>query len=506
MNPLYLDRLNESLHQVLLSILNIQSGLKDLMPWFLLALCAVLTGGMLYLAQKLHKTQKKLGLLSAPDPQKPHPEEYYASLTKLPARLLLEKKIAQAMKHPPSALILISVDSLGNINDLHSYATGDLFLKHMALRLKRLLNPDDYLAHLNSNKFAVVLSNLPVESEQLRAYVQQVAKNLQKNLEAPFFNNDLALRSAVSMGITLIQATDKPVKEIIQQAHMALNQAKTYRHQNIQFFDKKLARLIRQTEILARDLPFAIERQQLAVYVHPQHDVQGQLVGVELLLRWHHPQLGMLSPECFIALAEKDHMINHLGFWMLDQAARFIEQYPIAKLSVSINVSPLQFHSAHFGKFTAYLLEHAPRLADRLIIEITEGALMENLQEAQKVMQALTHLGYRLSLDDFGMGFSNLAAISSFPLYEIKLDRSLVHNLAKEPQLRIIAQMIIKLAKTLQLHTVAEGVENKRDLEILTELGFDRVQGFYYSRPMPLEKWQDYLLQRGLTLPEPCHD
>lgn len=499
MNHSHLEGHSERLDQVLFSILNIHTSLKYFMPWFLLILCVVLILCLLYLAYTLQKAKKKLAIFTSRYKKARRTERDFDPLTQLPTRQQLEKKINQTQSADQSqcsyALMLISIDNLGSINDVHSYAIGDVLFKHIALRLNHLLEHSDFLAHLNSNKFALLTKVNSRDTGDTHAYLTQLAKDLQKSIEVPYFIDDLALRAATSIGIALICNTNKSPKKIIHQAHMALVQAKTYRSQSIQFFNNKLSALIKRTELLTKELPFAIGRNQLAVYVHPQHSMQGQLAGVELLLRWHHPSLGKIPPEHFIALAEKDNMINCLSLWMLDEAVKFVQEYPLPELSVSINVSPLQFHSAHFEQFINYLHTHADILADRLVIEITENALMENLKEAKRIMHALTRLGYRLSLDDFGTGFSNLAAISSFPLYEIKLDRSLIHNLSHEKQLRIIAEMTVKLAKTLQLNTVAEGVENQEDLNLLTELGFDYVQGYYYSRPMPLAKWPSYLAQ-----------
>lgn len=494
MNHLHPDWLNTAS----LSILNIQTRLNGFMPWLWVVLYVFLLFCVFYLAYRLRKTKKRLAAFMARrNTNARQQRQTYNSLTTLPGRTQLEQAIQQRVHNQsaetPAALLLISVDNLGRINDVHNHAIGDTFLRYIALRLKRLTKENDFLAHLNSNKFALLLPPQAKAKDNIYASLQQTAQTLQRSLEAPYFIDALALRATIAIGLTLIKDDHQSAQQVIQQAHMALNQARTYRSKNIQFFNQQLCVLIKQTELLAKELPFAIERNQLAAYVHPQHDMHGRLSGVELLLRWHHPKLGVIDPERFIPLAEKDNLINHLGLWMLDQAASFIQRYPYEHLSVSINVSPLQFHSTHVGQFIRSLKDKAPLLAPRLVIEITEGAVMENLQEAQRIMQTLTRMGYRLSLDDFGTGYSNLAAISSFPLYEIKLDRSLVHNLAHEQQLRVIAEMVIKLAKTLRLKTVAEGVENKEDLQVLANLGFDYVQGFYYSRPMPLSQWSAYL-------------
>jgi len=462
----------------------------------------------------------------------------YDSLTGLPNRHVLEIEIQKLLNQPQTqlgaALLLINIDNLGHINNTYSHAIGDILLRYVAWRLQRLVKPNELLVRLNSNKFTLLIKELPKQNElsqpnrqnaggqlnkqsrpkeqtpqahaitaEQQAYLQDIAENIQKSLEAPYLIGGIALQGRISVGIVPFDSSSVSPLGLIQKASLALNQARALRGANIRFYNKRLSQQLKESQLLAAELPFAIERQQLAVYVHPQHSVDGVLLGVELLMRWQHPTLGNISPDRFIPLAEKENLIHQLGLWMLEQAKTFITENPIDWLSVSVNVSPLQFHSDHFADFIRFLTDHTTVMGPRLVVELTEGTIMENVKEAKGMMQFLNRLGYRFSLDDFGTGYSNLAAISSFPLFEIKLDRSLVKNIAQDKQLRTIAGLVASLSKNLHLRSIAEGVENAEDLVVLKALQFDAVQGFYFAQPMPLSRWPAFLAQSRLPTTQP---
>src|SRR5690625_182887 len=459
------------------------------------------------------------------------------SLTGLPNRHVLEietqKLLNQPQTQPGAALLLINIDNLGHINDTYSHAVGDILLQCVAWRLQRLVKPKELLVRLNSNKFTLLIKELPKQDEpsqphkqnaegqfnkqsrqtpqahaittEQHAYLQDIAENIQKSHEAPYLIGGIALQGRSSIGIVPFDSSTVSPLGLIQKASLALNQARALRGANIRFYDRRLSQQLKESQLLAAELPFAIERQQLAVYAHPQHSVDGVLLGVELLMRWQHPTLGNISPDRFIPLAEKENLIHQLGLWMLEQAKTFITENPIDWLSVSVNVSPLQFHSDHFVDFIRFLTDHTTVMGPRLVVELTEGTIMENVKEAKRMMQFLNRLGYRFSLDDFGTGYSNLAAISSFPLFEIKLDRSLVKNIAQDKQLRTIAGLVASLSKNLHLRSIAEGVENAEDLAVLKALQFDAVQGFYFAQPMPLSHWPAFLAQARLPTTQPTN-
>lgn len=431
---------------------------------------------------------------------------HYDPLTKLPSSNMLEQKIHTLLTAPrqygPVAIMLISIDNLNRINNAHSYAIGDIFLKNVAQRLEHLIKKEDYLARLNSNKFAVLMKQPFYEKHAQDNYFYENAYKIKKELESPYAIHHIAIQGMISMGLNLVEKEQGSPARIIQNTYLALSQARKNHAGKIHCFNQQLSKQLKKTLQLATELPFAIKRNQLKTFVHPQHNMQGKLVGVELLMRWHHPTYGYISPNRFIPMAERDNIIHSLGLWMLNEAARFIEKYHEEAISVSVNVSPLQFHSIHFSEFAAYLKTHANAMANRLIIELTEGALMKNTNEANRTMQFLTKLGYRFSLDDFGTGYSNFAALSTFPLYEIKLDRSLVSKIAQHKEHHTIAAMVATLAKALHLRSVAEGVETQEQLEILQTLGFDMVQGFYFAKPMSMKQW-DIFLKNATTINKP---
>lgn len=431
----------------------------------------------------------------------PHESGLYDPLTKLPNRISLEISLEKHLSRvpaSPAALFLISADNLKRINNTYGYSQGDDFLRFVTQRLRRLVNSSDILTRFDGNKFALLLTGHAAltpsaPGENCKEQLIALARQYKDNLEVPYLVEDSIHQGQISIGIYALQKSDRQTDEVVQNAYLALYQAQSQPKERLQYFDEQLSAQMRETLLLNEELPRAIERNQLNVVVHPQHDMSGALIGVELLMRWQHPTLGAISPNRFVPIAEKDNTIHLLGLWMLEQAQEFIQNNPFNSLSVSVNISPIQFHSPRFREIIQFLTDHAPQIANRLVIELTEGTLMQDVAEAKRIMLYLAQLGYRFSLDDFGTGYSNLAAISSFPLYEIKLDRSLVHHIDKDQHLRTIAQLVANLAHTLGLETVAEGVETKAELHALRELGFHHVQGFYFTRPMPLNKWQKFL-------------
>src|SRR5699024_1813045 len=356
-----------------------------------------------------------------------------------------------------------------------------LFLQQVAHRLRRLMGKEDILARLNSNRFAILMKGLPQPASSASSFMRKHTKNIQKSLESPYLIGGIALQGQICIGVAYIKTPTYTAQKIIQHAFIALRQTHKYPGLRVECFNDRLSSQIKESQQLISDLPQAIKKGQMKVFAHPQHCINGKLIGVELLMRWQHPTLGNISPTRFIPLAEKENLIHSLGLWALEQAREFIRQNDYPDLNVSINVSPLQFHSIYFPEFIDLLVSQRAEMSNRLIIELTEGTIVENVKEANRIMHFLNQLGYRFSLDDFGTGYSNLAAISSFPLYGLKLDRSLVTGIAQDTELRTIAKMVSTLAHSLNLYSIAEGVEQKEELEILKKLGFDAVQGFYFS-------------------------
>lgn len=495
--------------------------------WLLIALLLVLAVIVLLLVSRLLRTRKELShLLQQFDQLTPHNRSlppspsgrskqrmgpaslalhhqgFFDPLTQLPNRRVIEAALTKQLRlygtaqAQPSALLVLDLNNLDRVNDTYGRTIGDEFLQNVAQRLQRIIRPDDVLARLNKRKFAILVKSLPQSANGAHDFVRTYTTNIQKSLESPYLIDGIALQGQISIGVASLDSPHLSAQEIIQRALLALNQTHHYRGLRVECFNARLLNRIKRTQQLSADLPRAIEKNQMKIVLHPQHCFGGTLIGVELLLRWRHPTLGNISPAQFIPIAERENYIHTLGMWALEQARDFIQHNELPNLSVSINVSPLQFHSIYFPEFIELLVNQRSIMGDKLIIELTEGTIMENVQEAQHIMILLNQLGYRFVLDDFGTGYSNLSAISSFPLYGLKLDRSLVTGIAQDRRLYTIARMVASLAHSLNLHCLAEGVEQQKELDTLKKLGFDAVQGFYFSRPIPLEKWPVFLAQR----------
>src|SRR5699024_6611228 len=355
------------------------------------------------------------------------PQGYFDPLTQLPNRKVIESAVTAELKHSSpenrSALLILSLTNLNRINETYGRAMGDLFLQQVAHRLRRLMGKEDILARLNSNRFAILMKGLPQPASSASSFMRKHTKNIQKSLESPYLIGGIALQGQICIGVAYIKTPTYTAQKIIQHALIALRQTHKYPGLRVECFNDRLSSQIKESQQLISDLPQAIKKGQMKVFAHPQHCINGKLIGVELLMRWQHPTLANISPTRFIPLAEKENLIHSLGLWALEQAREFIRQNDYPDLNVSINVSPLQFHSIYFPEFIDLLVSQRAEMSNRLISELTEGTSMENVKEANRIMHFLNQLGYRFSLDDFGTGYSNLAAISSFPLYGLKLDR-----------------------------------------------------------------------------------
>jgi diguanylate cyclase (GGDEF)-like protein/PAS domain S-box-containing protein len=421
----------------------------------------------------------------------------YDGLTGLPNRSMfideLERTLARARRHGEAfALFFIDLDRFKNINDSLGHGAGDQLLKVMASRLRELLRDSDLVARLGGDEFVVLLDGT-VDA----AALAHVARKALAAIAEPVLIESRSYQVTGSIGISLYPDDGADAATLLKNADAAMYLAKDSGKNNYQFYTAQLAAHSAQQFALEADLRAALQRDELQLHYQPKVRVDdGALVGMEALVRWLHPQRGLLAPGAFITLAEDSGLILPIGQWVLQAACRQVRAWRDAGLQVprcAINLSARQFVTDTLvDEVQRALAEHALD-AGALEVEITESVLMADPQRASRTLQALHELGVQIAIDDFGTGYSSLAYLKRFPAQTVKIDRSFVNGLPQDRDDAAITQAVIAMAHSLGLEVVAEGVETRAQLDFLMRLGCDQAQGYFIGRPVPAEQLQQRL-------------
>jgi len=421
----------------------------------------------------------------------------YDGLTGLPNRSMfideLERTLARARRHGEAfALFFIDLDRFKNINDSLGHGAGDQLLKVMASRLRELLRDSDLVARLGGDEFVVLLDGT-VDA----AALAHVARKALAAIAEPVLIESRSYQVTGSIGISLYPDDGADAATLLKNADAAMYLAKDSGKNNYQFYTAQLAAHSAQQFALEADLRAALQRDELQLHYQPKVRVDdGALVGMEALLRWMHPQRGLLAPGAFITLAEDSGLILPIGQWVLQAACRQVRAWRDAGLQVprcAINLSARQFVTDTLvDEVQRALAEHALD-ASALEVEITESVLMADPQRASRTLQVLHALGVQIAIDDFGTGYSSLAYLKRFPAQTVKIDRSFVNGLPQDRDDAAITQAVIAMAHSLGLEVVAEGVETRAQLDFLMRLGCDQAQGYFIGRPVPAEQLQQRL-------------
>ncbi|MDD5479046.1 EAL domain-containing protein [Rhodoferax sp.] len=428
-----------------------------------------------------------------------HRLAFYDQLTGLTNRAGFKERLLQAtvraqQSHSHVALMLLDLDNFKTINDTHGLAIGDQVLIDAGRRMQAILRTSDTVARMSGDEFAVLMENLSPNPHEAGARAQACAQALLQALaqEDPLHPHPLQ----ASVGVVLFNGTPSSVDELLSKAHIAMVEAKSAGRHTVRFFDVAM-----QTALLAQaqrltDLTRAVVQQEFVLYYQPQVNGQGQLLGAEALLRWQHPQRGLVAPGEFIALAEDSQLILPLGQWVLEQACAQVSAWAAdaatAHWVVAINVSALQFAQPDFVAQVQAALQHSGTNPQRIELELTESMLVSDVAGVIAKMQQLKALGVKFSLDDFGTGYSSLSYLKRLPLDQLKIDQSFVRDLMLQASDTAIVRAVIAMGHSLGLRVIAEGVETPEQRDILAGLQCDAFQGYYFGRPMPaaaLVKW-----------------
>ena len=425
------------------------------------------------------------------------------TLTDLPNRTLLADRIEQAIAKVAEqggcfALMFIDLDGFKPVNDAFGHHIGDLLLKAVAARLRGHLHSQDTLARIGGDEF-VLLVELQEPNDAMDVAVKQV--NL---VSRPFRVAEHDLQLSASLGIVLYPGNGQDQHELLRNADAAMYHAKSAGKNGYSFFDVSMNSNARQQLQLLQDLRLALEQRQFRLHYQPKFDAQAcQPIGAEALLRWEHPQQGLLLPDRFIGLAEKTGLIIPIGEWVLTEACRQMRQWLDQGhhgWRMAVNLSAIQFCHAGLADSVARALQQNGLPANCLTLEITETTAMHDADASLTVLQRLSDMGVDLSIDDFGTGYSSLMYLKRLPANELKIDRGFVRDLEQDSDDAAIVSAIVALGQALGLRIVAEGVETDKQQDFLTRLGCDSLQGYLLGQPVPAEQFMSKLQAMGPEL------
>ena len=422
---------------------------------------------------------------------------YYDALTGLPNRTLLQDRLAKALagasrRNDKVALLFLDLDGFKIINDSLGHSVGDLLLKQIADRLKRFSRDQDTVARLGGDEFLIVLSDVKDIPDAAVA-----AERLMDAMTGGFVVQGHPLSVSCSLGISIFPEHGVDGETLIKNADAAMYSAKDNGRNNIQLFTDQMNAQAVERLALESSLRRALEKKELFLVYQPQMDVAtGKITGLEALLRWQHPELGLVPPDRFIRIAENSGLIIPIGEWVLRAAcsqARRWQDEGIPAVVVAVNVSAVQFRQPGFCELIKRVLEETGLAPQYLGLELTEGLLLADADVTFAVLQDLKAMGLSLAIDDFGTGYSGFSYLRHFWVSKLKIDRSFIRDVAVNPDDAAITAAIISMAKSLRLKAVAEGVENEAQMSFLRAHHCDEIQGYYFSRPLTAEKAADKL-------------
>jgi diguanylate cyclase (GGDEF)-like protein/PAS domain S-box-containing protein len=427
-----------------------------------------------------------------------HNLAYFDPLTGLPNRTLLLDRLKQCMSTCKrtgafGAVQLIDLDNFKTLNDTLGHDMGDTLLKQVAQRLTQCVREVDTVARLGGDEFVVVIGGMGTDERAATIAIETVAEKILSTLGQPYQLGNALHHSTASIGVSFFKDELATVDDLMKQADLAMYKAKENGRNLVRFFNPIMESALKERTALEDDLRRAIEEKQFLLHYQAQI-VGGQLTGAEVLIRWQHPQRGLVSPAEFIPMAEESGLILPLGNWVLETACAQLTLWAsspeMSRLTVAVNVSAHQFRQSGFVDQVLAILKKTNANPRRLKLELTESLLVSNVDEVIEKMFALKAKGVGFSLDDFGTGYSSLSYLKLLPLDQLKIDQSFVRDVLIDPNDASIAKTIIVLAQNLGLGVIAEGVETAAQRDFLANLGCIAYQGYFFSRPLPIEDFE----------------
>jgi diguanylate cyclase (GGDEF)-like protein/PAS domain S-box-containing protein len=431
--------------------------------------------------------------------QQVHQLAYYDVLTGLPNRRLLTDRLHQALavsarNGQHGAVLFIDLDNFKTLNDTKGHDIGDLLLVEVAKRLTSCVRDGDTVARLGGDEFVVVLETLSVNAVDAVTQVELVAEKIRTALNLPYQLEEYTQRSTPSIGIVLFLGHQENLDDLLKHADMAMYQAKTAGRNAIRFYDPAMQAAVEARAEMADELHLAIEKQQFSLHCQIQVDSLHRPLGGEMLLRWMHPERGLVMPAQFISVAEEIGLIVPIGRWVLETACAQLEAWQhdalTRDLTLAVNVSAKQFRQVDFVDQVRRVLMESGARPSHLKLELTESTVLENVEDTIAKMHELKLLGVSFSMDDFGTGYSSLQYLKQLPLDQIKIDRSFVRDITSDPNDAAIVQAIIAMTEALGLNVIAEGVETEEQRNFLDRHGCHSFQGYLFSKPVPITEFE----------------
>jgi diguanylate cyclase (GGDEF)-like protein len=422
---------------------------------------------------------------------------YHDGLTALPNRGLFNKLLSQAISqarryHRQLAVAFIDLDRFKQINDTLGHEAGDELLKEVANRLKSCVRDSDTVARLGGDEFVVLLTELGDEQ-----YAAAVAQKIITSVAKPFTLLGQEFRVTASIGISSYPKDGPDEQTLTKNADIAMYQAKEDGKNNFQFYSEQLNANSLERLTLESSLRHALERNEFQLYYQAKRDIAtGQITGMEALLRWQHPDLGIVAPMQFIPVAEETGLIVPIGRWVLHTACLqnvTWQKRGLPRLQIAVNLTARQFSDEHLLRDIATVLKSSGMEAGLLELEIHESLLIQDIEKTLRILTDLKSMGVKIAIDDFGTGYSSLASLQRFPLDTIKIDRSYIRDIAIRGEDRNLTEAIIAMGKSLSLTVVAQGVETKEQADFLRQHACDEFQGFYFNKPMSAEHFTELL-------------
>jgi diguanylate cyclase (GGDEF)-like protein/PAS domain S-box-containing protein len=424
---------------------------------------------------------------------------YFDPLTNLPNRRLLDDRLAQALvlserSEQYGALLFLDLDNFKTLNDTLGHDIGDMLLQQVAKRLITIIREGDTVTRFGGDEFVILLESLNTNAIIAATEINAIANNILDSINQPYNLAGHTYSSSTCIGASLFKGHKTTPDDLLKQADISMYQAKKSGRNAFCFFDPQMESIIINKVELERDLLSALKNREFQLYYQVQVDSSNKRLGAEALIRWIHPKRGIVSPFHFIPLAEDTGIIIEIGKWVLESACIQLNAWQknsnTAELSLSINVSAKQFHQADFVEIIKKLIELYSINPTLLKIELTESLLLKNIEEVIDKMNSLASIGIQFSLDDFGTGYSSLQYLKKLPLYQLKIDQSFIRDLGIDSNDEVIVKTIISMAHSLGLNVIAEGVENEDQLTYLISQGCTHFQGYLFSKPIPIEKFE----------------
>lgn len=437
---------------------------------------------------------------------------FYDPLTKLPNRRLLLDRLQKTilvknrtLLH--GALLFIDLDNFKVLNDTLGHDKGDQLLQQVAHRLALCVRESDTVARLGGDEFVVMLEGLSNDRDEAYEHTLRVGEKILVTLNQPYFFDTHEHHSSPSIGVTLFKDENAQAEDLLKKADIAMYQAKEDGRNTLRFFDPAMQLSVASRAKMSVDLHKGLQQNQFALFYQPQVDKTGRITGVEALVRWRHPERGLVMPSEFIPLAEESGLIIGLGQWVLETACRQIiawSDHPLlSQLTIAVNVSIRQFLQPDFTGNVINLLQAIGANPGKLKFELTESLLAQNINEVITKIAVLKAKGIVFSLDDFGTGYSSLYYLKLLQLDQLKIDQSFVKDILVDTNDAAIAKMIIALAESMGLEVIAEGVESEEQRRFLAEIGCYAYQGYLYGKPMPVEQLEASLALQSANASQP---